>query len=166
MVRESKPQSSLVCHLAHSSCLWFILSHRRLLTGSIICSSYGLAFEKCQLGDEVRRKEGKLCSPVTSELIAKAKLDVAVSENSENWNMGQRQWVCLDRVLLKKSYISLTPQTIFITIAHRITSVIGRLIEEYDSPSKLLEDKSTSFAQLVAEYTMRSKTSFEKSSYH
>ncbi|QHO15578.1 ABC transporter C family member [Arachis hypogaea] len=146
MVRESKPQSSLVCHLAHSSCLWFILSHRRLLTGSIICSSYGLAFEKCQLGDEVRRKEGKLCSPV--------------SENSENWNMGQRQWVCLDRVLLKKS------KTIFITIAHRITSVIGRLIEEYDSPSKLLEDKSTSFAQLVAEYTMRSKTSFEKSSYH
>ncbi|KAJ0045920.1 hypothetical protein Pint_03929 [Pistacia integerrima] len=36
------------------------------------------------------------------------------------------------------------------------------LIEEYDSPSKLLENKSSSFAQLVAEYTMRSNSSFEK----
>nr|XP_025611282.1 ABC transporter C family member 3 [Arachis hypogaea] len=56
-----------------------------------------------------------------------------------------------------------------ITIAHRITSVLDSdmvlllhqgLIEEYDSPSKLLEDRSSSFAQLVAEYTMRSKSTF------
>ncbi|MCI43094.1 ABC transporter C family protein, partial [Trifolium medium] len=31
----------------------------------------------CQLGDEVRKKEGKLDSTVT--------------ENGENWSMGQRQ---------------------------------------------------------------------------
>ncbi|XLT12714.1 hypothetical protein HN51_058404, partial [Arachis hypogaea] len=58
------------------------------------------ALEKCQLGDEVRRKEGN--DIVTSELIAKTKLDAAVSENGENWSMEQRQLVCLDRVLLKK----------------------------------------------------------------
>lgn len=40
------------------------------------------------------------------------------------------------------------------------------LIEEYDSPAKLLEDKSSSFAQLVAEYTMRASSSFEKSVEH
>ncbi|GMJ11550.1 ATP-binding cassette C3, MULTIDRUG RESISTANCE PROTEIN 3, multidrug resistance-associated protein 3 [Hibiscus trionum] len=53
-----------------------------------------------------------------------------------------------------------------ITIAHRITSVIDSdmvlllsqgVIEEYDSPTRLLENKSSSFSQLVAEYTMRSK---------
>ncbi|OMO83125.1 hypothetical protein COLO4_22684 [Corchorus olitorius] len=81
--------------------------------------------DKCQLGDEVRLKEGMLYS--------------TVSENGDNWSMGQRQLVCLGRVLLKK-----------------------RLIEEYDSPSKLLEHHSSSFAQLVAEYTMRSDLSKEK----
>jgi hypothetical protein len=34
------------------------------------------------------------------------------------------------------------------------------LIEEYDSPKKLLKDKSSSLAQLVAEYTRRSNTGF------
>ncbi|XLU63251.1 hypothetical protein S245_022460, partial [Arachis hypogaea] len=138
------------------------------------------ALDKCQLGDEVRKKEGKLDSPV--------------SENGENWSMGQRQLVCLGRVLLKKSKVlvldeatasvdtatdNLIQQTLrlhftestVITIAHRITSVLDSdmvlllrqgLIEEYDSPSKLLEDKSSSFAQLVAEYTMRSKSTFQK----
>ncbi|GKV43844.1 hypothetical protein SLEP1_g51092 [Rubroshorea leprosula] len=57
-----------------------------------------------------------------------------------------------------------------VTIAHRITSVLDSdmvlllnhgLIEEYDSPARLLENKSSSFAQLVQEYTTRSNSSFD-----
>ncbi|KAJ9672326.1 hypothetical protein PVL29_025801 [Vitis rotundifolia] len=133
------------------------------------------ALDKCQLGDEVRKKEGNL--------------DSAVTENGENWSMGQRQLVCLGRVLLKKSKVlvldeatasvdtatdNLIQQTLrqhfvdstVITIAHRITSVLDSdmvllldhgLIEEHDTPARLLEKKS-SFAKLVAEYTVRSKS--------
>ncbi|XP_038690598.1 ABC transporter C family member 3-like [Tripterygium wilfordii] len=136
------------------------------------------ALDKCQLGDEVRKKDGKLDSTVT--------------ENGENWSMGQRQLVCLGRVLLKKSKVLVldeatasvdtatdnliqitlrqhfTDRTV-ITIAHRITSVLDSdmvlllnhgLIEEYDTPTTLLENKSSSFAQLVAEYAARSSSSF------
>ncbi|XP_059662406.1 ABC transporter C family member 3-like isoform X1 [Cornus florida] len=137
------------------------------------------ALDKCQLGDEVRKKEGKL--------------DSAVSENGENWSMGQRQLVCLGRVLLKKSKVlvldeatasvdtatdNLIQETLrqhftdstVITIAHRITSVLDSdmvlllnngVIEEYDSPTKLLDNKSSSFAKLVAEYSARSNSNFE-----
>ncbi|XAR56773.1 Xenobiotic-transporting ATPase [Bertholletia excelsa] len=137
------------------------------------------ALDKCQLGDEVRKKEGKL--------------DSAVTENGENWSMGQRQLVCLGRVLLKKSKVlvldeatasvdtatdNLIQQTLkqhfsdctVLTIAHRITSVLDSdmvllldhgLIMEYDSPNKLLENKSSLFAKLVAEYSTRSSSSFD-----
>ncbi|KAJ7005027.1 hypothetical protein NC653_009750 [Populus alba x Populus x berolinensis] len=137
--------------------------------------------DMCQLGDEVRKKERKL--------------DSTVIENGENWSMGQRQLVCLGRVLLKKSKVlvldeatasvdtatdNLIQQTLrqhfsdctVITIAHRITSVLDSdmvlllshgLIEEYDSPTRLIENKSSSFSQLVAEYTVRSDTRFKKS---
>ncbi|KAL6999149.1 Canalicular multispecific organic anion transporter 2, variant 2 [Sarracenia purpurea var. burkii] len=135
------------------------------------------ALDKCQLGDEVRKKEGKL--------------DSAVTENGENWSMGQRQLVCLGRVLLKKSKVlvldeatasvdtatdNLIQQTLkqhfsdctVLTIAHRITSVVDSdmvllldhgLIEEYDTPIRLLENKSSSFSKLVAEYSTRSNSS-------
>ncbi|KAJ4976951.1 hypothetical protein NE237_002057 [Protea cynaroides] len=131
------------------------------------------ALDRCQLGEEVRKKEGKL--------------DSAVTENGENWSMGQRQLVCLGRVLLKRSKVLVLdeatasvdtatdnliqhtlrqqfPDSTVIIIAHRITSVLDSdmvllldhgLIIEYDSPAKLLENKSSSFAKLVAEYTQR-----------
>ncbi|XAR55403.1 Xenobiotic-transporting ATPase [Bertholletia excelsa] len=135
------------------------------------------ALDKCQLGDEVRKKEDKLDSPVV--------------ENGENWSMGQRQLVCLGRVLLKKSKVlvldeatasvdtatdNIVQQTLkqhffnctVLTIAHRVTSVIDSdmvllldqgLIKEYDSPTRLLKNKSSSFAKLVEEYSTRSSSS-------
>ncbi|KAK7333412.1 hypothetical protein VNO80_30182 [Phaseolus coccineus] len=136
------------------------------------------ALEMCQLGDEVKKKEGKL--------------DSIVTENGENWSMDQRQLVCLGRVLLKKSKIlvldeatasvdtatdNIIQQTVkhhfaectVLTIAHRITSIIDSdmvlflnqgLIEEYDSPKKLLKNKSSSLSLLVEEYTRRSDSGF------
>ncbi|KAL5229110.1 hypothetical protein ABZP36_017375 [Zizania latifolia] len=132
------------------------------------------ALDCCQLGDEVRKKELQLDSPVI--------------ENGENWSVGQRQLVCLGRVILKRSKIlvldeatasvdtatdNLIQKTLrhqfsdatVITIAHRITSVLDSdmvllldngVAVERDTPTKLLEHKSSLFSKLVAEYTMRS----------
>uniref|UniRef100_A0ACD5VNR8 Uncharacterized protein n=1 Tax=Avena sativa TaxID=4498 RepID=A0ACD5VNR8_AVESA len=131
------------------------------------------ALDNCQLGGEVRKKELKLDSPVM--------------ENGENWSVGQRQLVCLGRVILKRTKIlvldeatasvdtatdNLIQKTLrenfsdatVITIAHRITSVLDSdmvllldngVAVERDTPAKLLEDKSSLFSKLVAEYTMR-----------
>ncbi|CAO2185872.1 unnamed protein product [Urochloa humidicola] len=132
------------------------------------------ALDYCQLGDEIRKKELKLDSPVI--------------ENGENWSVGQRQLVCLGRVILKRSKIlvldeatasvdtatdNLIQKTLrqqfsdatVITIAHRITSVLDSdmvlhldngVAVERDTPGRLLEDKSSLFSKLVAEYTTRS----------
>lgn len=135
------------------------------------------ALKKCQLEEIVSAKEKKL--------------DSLVTENGENWSVGQRQLVCLGRALLKSTRIlvldeatasvdsatdNLIQQTLHyqfsdctvIAVAHRIPTVMdsdlvlvlndGR-ISEFDSPMKLLEDKSSSFSKLVSEYSLRSKVS-------
>ncbi|PKA63454.1 ABC transporter C family member 3 [Apostasia shenzhenica] len=135
------------------------------------------ALDCCQLGEEVRKKENKL--------------DSIVTENGENWSVGQRQLVCLGRVILKKGKIlvldeatasvdtvtdnliqkTLTKQftdSTVISIAHRITSVLDSdmvllldngMVTEHDKPTRLMEDKSSLFAKLVAEYSTRSNSS-------
>ncbi|KAK3124490.1 hypothetical protein QOZ80_7BG0587320 [Eleusine coracana subsp. coracana] len=132
------------------------------------------ALNSCHLADEVRKND--------------LKLDLIVMEDGKNWSTGQRQLVCLGRVILKRRKIlvldeatsSVDPVTdnliqntlknqfaecTVITIAHRITSVLGSdkvllldngEIAEQDTPAKLLEDRSSLFSKLVSEYTMGS----------
>eukprot|EP00252_Welwitschia_mirabilis_P008583 TRINITY_DN2052_c0_g1_i9.p1 TRINITY_DN2052_c0_g1~~TRINITY_DN2052_c0_g1_i9.p1 ORF type:complete len:1533 (-),score=241.28 TRINITY_DN2052_c0_g1_i9:1176-5774(-) len=111
------------------------------------------ALDKCQLGDVVRMKEEKLSS--------------AVLENGENWSVGQRQLVCLGRVLLKKSKIlvldeatasvdtatdGVIQRTIrsefadctVITIAHRIHSVVDSDLVLLLGEGRILEYDSPS----------------------
>ncbi|KAH9602493.1 hypothetical protein KSS87_020952 [Heliosperma pusillum] len=145
------------------------------------------ALDKCQLAEDVRKKEGKLDSLGYTSNIH---VYLIVTENGENWSMGQRQLVCLGRVLLKRSKIlvldeatasvdtatdNLIQKTLkqhfsdstVIVIAHRITSVIDShmvvllsngLVQECDTPLKLLENKSSLFSKLVAEYATRSNS--------
>ncbi|KAL6615056.1 hypothetical protein ACP70R_037326 [Stipagrostis hirtigluma subsp. patula] len=112
------------------------------------------ALDCCHLGDEVRKNE--------------LKLDSTVIENGKNWSAGQRQLVCLGRVILRRRKVlvldeatssvdpitdSLIQKTLkhqfaectVITIAHRITSVL-------DSDKVLLLDNGE-----IAEYDAPAK---------
>ncbi|KVI10441.1 AAA+ ATPase domain-containing protein [Cynara cardunculus var. scolymus] len=116
------------------------------------------ALDKCQLGNEVRRKEGKLDSAV---LLKKSKI-LVLDEATASVDTST------DYMIQQTLGQHFSDSTI-ITIAHRITSMLNGhmvlvleqgLIEEYNSPLKLLENKSSSFAKLVAEYRGRSSSSY------
>ncbi|KAJ6694767.1 MULTIDRUG RESISTANCE PROTEIN ABC TRANSPORTER FAMILY PROTEIN [Salix koriyanagi] len=112
------------------------------------------ALDKCQLGDEVRRKGNEVGL-------------LSYRERGELEYGPEAASVPRARASQEKQHFS---DSTVITIAHRITSVLDSdmvlvlshgLIEECDSPARLLENKSSSFSLLVAEYTVRSNTSFE-----
>ncbi|KAJ6863744.1 hypothetical protein NC652_040334 [Populus alba x Populus x berolinensis] len=98
---------------------------------------------KCHLGNTVKQDQRGLEAPDSK--IMKA---TAVAEEGQNWSLGQRQLICLARILLHKRKVLVldeatasidmdtdniiqktvsneTKQCTVITIAHRITSVIN-----------------------------------------
>ncbi|KAH7546892.1 hypothetical protein FEM48_Zijuj01G0249000 [Ziziphus jujuba var. spinosa] len=117
------------------------------------------ALDKCQLGDEVRKKEGKLDS-----------IGLILQLFQKNVFLTWFQFLSCDIIVLlshgkygqaKLLHFLMFPSCSMILNFFILRDIRAGLIEEYDSPSRLLENKSSSFAQLVAEYTMRSSSSSE-----
>ncbi|KAK7371933.1 hypothetical protein VNO80_05300 [Phaseolus coccineus] len=78
------------------------------------------ALDKCQLGDEVRKKEGKL--------------DSNVSENGENWSMGQRQLKFTTRVRdesKEKLDSTLFKTTVFVSLGVSVFSFVLCLFNHF-----------------------------------
>ncbi|KAK8588237.1 hypothetical protein V6N12_022692 [Hibiscus sabdariffa] len=88
------------------------------------------SLDRCQLKDVVASKPGKL--------------DSLVADNGDNWSVGQRQLLCLGRVMLKHSRL------LFMDEATAVLVVDAGKAKEFDSPSRLLE-RPTLFAALVQE---------------
>ncbi|KAL1539627.1 Multidrug resistance-associated protein 5, variant 3 [Salvia divinorum] len=132
------------------------------------------ALDKSQLGDVVRQKEQKLDTPVLENgdnwsvgqrqlvslgraLLKQARIlvldEATASVDSATDNLIQK--------IIRSEFKDCT----VCTIAHRIPTVIdsdmvlvlsdGR-VAEYDTPARLLEDKSSMFLKLVSEYSSRS----------
>ncbi|WVZ55421.1 hypothetical protein U9M48_006081 [Paspalum notatum var. saurae] len=132
------------------------------------------ALEKCQLGEVIRSKDEKLDSPVLENgdnwsvgqrqlialgraLLKQAKIlvldEATASVDTATDNLIQK--------IIRSEFKDCT----VCTIAHRIPTVIDSdlvlvlsdgKVAEFDTPQKLLEDKSSMFMQLVSEYSTRS----------
>ncbi|CAA7390602.1 unnamed protein product [Spirodela intermedia] len=134
------------------------------------------ALDKCQLGEVIREKDQKLNAPVLENgdnwsvgqrqlvslgraLLKQARIlvldEATASVDTATDNLIQK--------IIRTEFRDCT----VCTIAHRIPTVIdsdlvlvlsdGR-IAEFDSPLRLLEDKSSMFLKLVAEYSTRSSS--------
>ncbi|CAL9130508.1 unnamed protein product [Musa acuminata var. zebrina] len=134
------------------------------------------ALEKCQLGEVIRSKPQKLDAPVLESgdnwsvgqrqlvslgraLLKQARIlvldEATASVDTATDNLIQK--------IIRREFEDCT----VCTIAHRIPTVIdsdlvlvlsdGR-ITEFDSPHRLLEDKSSMFLRLVSEYSTRSSS--------
>ncbi|XP_073385743.1 ABC transporter C family member 5 isoform X2 [Physcomitrium patens] len=134
------------------------------------------ALDKCKLGDTVRGKEGKLSSLVEENgenwsvgqrqlvclgraLLKRTRI-LVLDEATASVD------TATDNLIQQTLRVEFSNCTV-VTIAHRIPTVIdsdrvlvlsdGR-VSEYDEPKRLLEDKSSFFSGLVAEYATRSST--------
>nr|XP_043612218.1 ABC transporter C family member 5 [Erigeron canadensis] len=134
------------------------------------------ALDKSQLGDTVREKEQKLDAPVLENgdnwsvgqrqlvslgraLLKQARIlvldEATASVDSATDNLIQK--------IIRQEFKDCT----VCTIAHRIPTVIDSdlvlvlsdgKVAEFDSPTRLLEDKSSMFYKLVTEYSSRSSS--------
>eukprot|EP00605_Chrysophyceae_sp_TOSAG23-4_P001356 GSChrysophyteH1.ASY1.ANO1.1476.1 assembled CDS len=92
-------------------------------------------------------------------------LDKVVEENGSNFSVGERQLICIARALLSESKIivmdeatAAVDKATCLTVAHRLNTILDSdrvlvmddgLVLEFDSPSALLKDESSSFYHLA-----------------
>ncbi|KAJ0967386.1 hypothetical protein J5N97_024303 [Dioscorea zingiberensis] len=145
------------------------------------------ALDKCQLGDVIRHKVQKLDTPaLASHILWLCSLGewrqlecwtAATCFFREGFYWKQAKILVLDEAtasvdtatdnLIQKIIRTEFEDCTVCTIAHRIPTVIdsdlvlvlsdGR-VAEFDSPQRLLEDKSSMFLKLVSEYSTRSSS--------